>query len=84
VAPRREETSHLYHRANTEKAGMLALQRHLISRTLLVLTLVELIHLGSPLTFLASGGDSCSRGGRVKDRLLVAWTMAFLMVKLRP
>ena len=29
----------------------LPLQRHLISRTLLVLTLVELIHLGSPLTF---------------------------------
>jgi hypothetical protein len=29
----------------------LTLQRHLISRTLLVLAFVELIHLGSPLTF---------------------------------
>jgi hypothetical protein len=35
--------------------ALLALQRPLISRTLLVLVFAELIHLGSPLTF----SDGC-------------------------
>jgi hypothetical protein len=72
--------------------SLLTLQRHLISRTRLVLAFGELLLLAHlecsrivvGATFLASGGKNCSRGRRVKDRLLVAWTMAFLRMKLRP
>ena len=52
----------------------LALQRHLISRTLLVLAFVELLHLGSPLTFSDCCGIHVPRLWR--RELLQGWASA--------